>query len=316
MASEVLESKPEDEQKIEEGLCKTKLERYREKISLPSKLTNQKPNKKLKTDSVYAEDKQGSRSSSKPLEISGYYPLRRDFDNEHDSEAENYLADMEFDDDDNEREIELKRQIFDIYNQRLTERIQRKNFVIDHGILDLERHGGTEKRAKEEKSIRRRLGQFERFFTTDEFSNLVSSILTVKDLNRRIKILEDMSMGSDKVASFDAVEKYLIEKRRECGENKGRRAANKPIGSLEEKEEMPSGERQAKLTEVETAFVQRFGLDAPAYARMRNALAAEALKQGYIVPYKDAKGTTHFKRSDQHAYMEMFDFMVTNYPGK
>lgn len=66
-------------------------------------------------------------------------PLRGDFDVEFDNDAELLLAEMEFNEDDKPGEIEMKYKILDLYNARLDERIKRKNFVIERGLLDLKK---------------------------------------------------------------------------------------------------------------------------------------------------------------------------------
>jgi len=59
-------------------------------------------------------------------EIVGYMPLRGDFDIEYDNDAELLLAEMEFNEDDKENELQMKYKLLDIYNIRLDERIKRK----------------------------------------------------------------------------------------------------------------------------------------------------------------------------------------------
>jgi len=63
-------------------------------------------------------------------------PKRGDFEHEYDNDAELILAEMEFNEDDNEEIIEMKHKILEIYNARLDQRIRRKKMVIEHGLLD------------------------------------------------------------------------------------------------------------------------------------------------------------------------------------
>jgi transcriptional adapter 2-alpha len=63
-------------------------------------------------------------------------PLRGDFDIEYDNDAELLLAEMEFNDDDKPNELNMKYKLLEIYNARLDERIKRKKFVIERGLLD------------------------------------------------------------------------------------------------------------------------------------------------------------------------------------
>lgn len=69
----------------------------------------------------------------------GYLPKRGDFEQEYDMDAELLLADMEFFDDDNKDNTDLKTSVIELYNARLDERIRRKKFVIERGLLDLKR---------------------------------------------------------------------------------------------------------------------------------------------------------------------------------
>jgi transcriptional adapter 2-alpha len=71
--------------------------------------------------------------------VVGYQPKRGDFDQEYDMDAELLLADMEFFEEDTEENIQLKNSVIELYNARLDERIRRKKFVIDRGLLDLKR---------------------------------------------------------------------------------------------------------------------------------------------------------------------------------
>ena len=43
---------------------------------------------------------------------------------------------MEFNEEDKEIEVNMKYKILDIYNSRLDERIKRKEFVVERGLLD------------------------------------------------------------------------------------------------------------------------------------------------------------------------------------
>jgi transcriptional adapter 2-alpha len=54
-------------------------------------------------------------------------------------DAELLLADMEFYQDDNQENLHLKNSIIELYNARLDERIRRKKYVIERGLLDIKR---------------------------------------------------------------------------------------------------------------------------------------------------------------------------------
>lgn len=69
----------------------------------------------------------------------GYAPKRGDFEHEYDMDADLLLADMEFFEDDTPENIKLKENVIELYNARLDERIRRKKFVIERGLLDLKK---------------------------------------------------------------------------------------------------------------------------------------------------------------------------------
>ena len=63
-------------------------------------------------------------------------PKRGDFEQEYDMDADLLLADMDFETPENS---ELKNNVIELYNARLDERIRRKKFVIERGLLDLKK---------------------------------------------------------------------------------------------------------------------------------------------------------------------------------
>lgn len=157
-----------DEQKT---LIEQKLERYKDKIE-KARL-------------------QASKNENSFNDILGYMPLRRDFDVEYDNEAELFLAEMEFNESDDNNEIELKKKILEIYNKRLDERVKRKSFVIDRGLLDLKKQNHLERtRSTEEKEIYNLMKIFARFQTEEEHERLVQNIVKERNLRRRIEELK------------------------------------------------------------------------------------------------------------------------------
>lgn len=84
-------------------------------------------------------------------------------------DAELLLADMEFFEDDTEENIQLKNSVIELYNARLDERIRRKKFVIERGLLDLKRQQKFEKkRSKEEREIINSMKIFARFNSEED----------------------------------------------------------------------------------------------------------------------------------------------------
>lgn len=123
-------------------------------------------------------------------------------------DADLLLADMEFFEDDNEQDIQLKYDVIELYNARLDERIRRKKFVIERGILDFKRIQKYErKKTKEEREIINTMKIFARFNTPDDHEKLVSSMIKERLLREAIEQLKYFkSLG---LTSLDQIDKYI-----------------------------------------------------------------------------------------------------------
>ncbi len=106
-------------------------------------------------------------------------------------DAELLLADMEFFDDDTPENIELKNNVIELYNARLDERIRRKKFVIERGLLDLKKIQKYErKKSKEEREIINQMKIFARFNTEEQHQKLVNTLLKERLLKEVIEQLK------------------------------------------------------------------------------------------------------------------------------
>ena len=86
-------------------------------------------------NSEYQPPKLQKQKSQTPLRgnksVIGFWPLRGDFDIEHENDAELLIADMEYNESDTPQEKLLKLQVIEIYNSKLDERNYRKQLVIE-----------------------------------------------------------------------------------------------------------------------------------------------------------------------------------------
>lgn len=118
-------------------------------------------------------------------------PKRGDFEQEYDADADTLLADLEFFDDDTQQDIKLKQDVIKLYNARLDERIRRKKFVIERGILDFKKQQKQErKKTKEEREIINAMKIFARFNTPEDHEKLVNSLLKERLLREMIEQLK------------------------------------------------------------------------------------------------------------------------------
>lgn len=103
----------------------------------------------------------------------------------------------------------MKKKILEIYNKRLDERIKRKKFVVERGLLDLKKQNILDRtKTKEEKEIYNVLKVFARFQTPDEHDKQVQNIVKERELRRRIEeLLAYKRLG---LKTFEDVEVLLF----------------------------------------------------------------------------------------------------------
>jgi transcriptional adapter 2-alpha len=125
-------------------------------------------------------------------EIQGYMPRRFEFETEHENDAEQFVKDMVFNDDDTPEEIDLKVMVLDIYNSRLDRRMERKNLIFERRWLDFKRMQAVErKRQKEEREIYNKTRVFCRLQTEADYELFVKGLVKEQQLRDRIATLQE-----------------------------------------------------------------------------------------------------------------------------
>lgn len=227
-------------------------------------------------------------------------PKRGDFDTEYDDEAETRICEMEFNEDDTEEETKLKYQVLEYYNARLDERIRRKKFVIERGLLDLKKIQKQEKkRSKEERDIINAMKPFARFSDKKEHERRVNNLL--KEYQLRVIIGQLKYFQSQGLTTLDQIETFIEEKKKEgkFDENKegntlnfikkqksyvsiesagSSRAKRAPNASLE----IANATGFSQLTEEEKDLVIKIGIMPEKYAQMKNLFIKEYEKNGEV----------------------------------
>lgn len=146
-------------------------------------------------------------------DIAGYMPRRGDFDIEWENDAEDAIADMEFTPGEPAADRELKLKVLKIYNARLDEREQRKQFVISRKLFDLkQRQADFEKLPRDERDLVHRMRLFERFHTPEEHKAFIDKLLKAKRLRKEIaKLQMYRRMG---IRTLEEAERYELDKAR------------------------------------------------------------------------------------------------------
>ncbi|KAL4486176.1 hypothetical protein ABPG72_012229 [Tetrahymena utriculariae] len=266
-------------------------------------------------------------------DIVGYMPLRGDFDIEYDNDAELLLAEMEFNDDDKETELKMKYKLLEIYNARLDERIKRKKFVIERGLLDLKKQNNLDKeRTKEEKEIYNMMKVFSRFSKPEEHERLVQGIIKEKQIRQRIEELKTYrKLG---LKTFEDVENYLNQKRKNdenfnkrqksnekmlqekssAASSQGNRQTSRRTRSLnmfvENKDHVTDKKKQLppNVTEQEIELCDKLNISPYEYLVMKEVLVRQAIQEGFIkIEYAQ-----HKLKLDKDRVTGIFDFLVAH----
>lgn len=152
-------------------------------------------------------------------EISGYMPGRLEFETEYANEAEEAVQLMQFDPGDGinprtgelEPEMELKLTVMDIYNCRLTQRVERKKVIFEHNLLDYRENIKLEKRrTKEERDLLNKAKPFARTMNHDDFESFQQGL--IDELNLRQAIAQLQEWRNLKIGNLRGGEKYEQEK--------------------------------------------------------------------------------------------------------
>ena len=183
-------------------------------------------------------------------EIQGYMPGRLEFETEYANEAEEAVQLMQFEPGDGinprtgelEPEMELKLTVMDIYNARLTQRVERKKVIFEHKLLEYRENTRIEKkRSKEERDLVNKAKPFARMMNHDDFESLCQGL--VDELNLRQAIAQLQEWRAHKIGDLRSGEKYEQEKQQ-------RQQKNVPMGSMD-RERLASNQRSKQNAQPE-----------------------------------------------------------------
>lgn len=137
-------------------------------------------------------------------EVQGYMPGRLEFETEYFNEAEEAVQHMSFDPGDGrnpktgelEPEMELKMVIMDIYNARLTARVERKKIIFEHQLLEYRKNAAVDKRrTKEQRELHNKVKPFARMLRHDDFEEFAKGLEEELDLRQAIAQLQEWRLG-------------------------------------------------------------------------------------------------------------------------
>ncbi|KAI9888124.1 MAG: Transcriptional adapter ada2 [Watsoniomyces obsoletus] len=170
-------------------------------------------------------------------EIQGYMPGRREFEVEYANDAEDAVQHMQFDPGDGinprtgelEPDMELKLTVMDIYNSRLTARVERKKIMFEHHLLEYKKNTGLEKkRTKEERDLINKCKPYARMMNHADYEEWTQGLLQEHSLRQAIAQLQEWrQMG---LAELKSGEKYESEKQQRV---QRAQTSNNPLDRLQ-----------------------------------------------------------------------------------
>ena len=153
-------------------------------------------------------------------EISGYMPGRMEFEHEHLNEAEEAVQHMQFEPGDGinpktgeiEPEMELKMTVMDIYNSRLTARVDRKKTMFEHKLLEYRKNAASEKmKTKEERDLLNKAKPFARMVNHSDFEDFNKGLLD--EHNLRLAVAQLQEWRQMRLSDLRTGEKYEKDKK-------------------------------------------------------------------------------------------------------
>jgi transcriptional adapter 2-alpha len=152
-------------------------------------------------------------------EVGGYMPGRLEFENEYFNEAEEAVQHMQFSPDEGvnpatghfDPETDLKVVVMSIYNDRLTQRTDRKRVIFNHHLLDYRKNTAVDKkRTKEQRDLHQKLKPFARIMSHPDFVNFADEL--EKEQNLRHAIAQLQEWRRMRISTLSVGEKYESEK--------------------------------------------------------------------------------------------------------
>ena len=146
-------------------------------------------------------------------------PGRLEFETEHNNEAEDAVQHMQFEPGEGidpvtgevEPEMVLKMTVMDIYNNRLTTRVERKRFIFEHQLLEYRRNTAAEKRkSNDERELLKKCKPLARLMRKTDFDEFTSGLEYELNLRQAIAQLQDWRMMQ--VADLKSGEDYETKK--------------------------------------------------------------------------------------------------------
>jgi transcriptional adapter 2-alpha len=179
-------------------------------------------------------------------EVQGFMPGRLEFETEFANDAEEAVQHMQFEPGDGidpltgtmDEETTLKMTVFDIYNSRLTARMERKRIIFEHNLLDYKKNNLIDKkRTKEERDLLNKGKPFASMMNHDDFEVFTRDLALEHNLRIAIHQLQEWkTMG---ITDLKHGEKYETDKQARAQRAQPQGAFDRLASSMPKKSNQP-----------------------------------------------------------------------------
>ena len=227
------------------------------------------------------ESKNGERVKQLPVPESrnllGYMHLRNEFEVEYNNDAELYIADLEFKNDDSAEDIKIKYSVLEIYNARLEERLMRKKFVVDHNLLNLEELFLNDKQMSPEERLFRNLAKSQLpFLTKKAFEDLIKCFASRKKFEKYKQQLIKFKNSDLRKGKFGIVDQNA----HKSDEGSGLGGCSRRMGGGAQKPIFDNEELEMSVFEEEKRLCVETKIDFDSYLMMKEFLIRKACLHG------------------------------------
>ncbi|PVU86187.1 hypothetical protein BB560_006798, partial [Smittium megazygosporum] len=235
-----------------------------------------------------SDTKQDSRPQ-KPIsslpsnhEVSGYMPGRKEFEEEYDNDAEQVIKDMNFNEDDIPEERELKLTILQIYNSKLDKRAERKNFLINRGLLDYSKNTAIEKRRSQknhESVLASRISQLKEWRKNGISTVADGMIYELEKVSRQNR--SRTTSSKDCIQNLEKIQKlaFSFSQRRVSSEVL---AQNKPVLKKSKANSISFLDGAQLLSTKELELCKRLSVSPSSYIIVKDVMLSEYIKHGKL----------------------------------
>jgi len=201
---------------LDEDKVKRNLEKEQKLIEKCMKIQGKAPEsntcKDLKSNntarSIVKNKNRKDQNINTAAEILGYWKKREEFEHEYLNDAELEISELEFIDNENKEDKDLKLKVLKIYNKQLQTREKIKKFAVESNLLDLKKATNYERKlSKEDRDIYNLIKPLARFMNPQDFPGFFEGIILMKNIKQRSNQLRFYKSQGCK--TYDDIDKFL-----------------------------------------------------------------------------------------------------------